>query len=93
VLLPIAGRLGARCALDRAGKGEPVAATAVSWGPGGLVALVAGQPVAFAVDLVPDALLRVVNRYQGERRDGEEFSNWARRTPNDELLSTLEGAS
>jgi len=62
-----------------------------SLGPdAGFIDWVAG---AVAVDLVPDALLRVVNRYQGERRDGEEFSNWARRTPNDELLSTLEGAS
>jgi hypothetical protein len=48
VLLPIAGRLGARCV---AGKGEPAFASPVAWGQGGLVALVTGQPVAFAVDL------------------------------------------
>jgi ferredoxin-nitrite reductase len=43
------------------------------------------------VDEVPEALLRVVTRYQGERRAGETFHNWARRTPNDELRSTLSG--
>ena len=36
---------------------------------------------AMPVDEVPDALVRVVGRYQGERRDGEPFHNWARRTP------------
>jgi len=43
------------------------------------------------VDEVPEALLRVVTRYQNERRDGEAFHNWARRTPNDELRATLSG--
>jgi ferredoxin-nitrite reductase len=43
------------------------------------------------VDDVPEALLRVVTRYQAERRQGEAFHNWARRTPNDELRSTLSG--
>jgi ferredoxin-nitrite reductase len=43
------------------------------------------------VDEVPEALLRVVKRYQAERRDGEPFHNWARRIPNDELRSTLAG--
>ena len=43
------------------------------------------------VDEVPEALLRVVRRYQAERREGEPFHNWARRTPNDELRSTLAG--
>jgi ferredoxin-nitrite reductase len=43
------------------------------------------------VEEVPEALLRVVARYQAERRQGEAFHNWARRTPNDELRSTLAG--
>ncbi|HXQ61155.1 MAG TPA: hypothetical protein VN796_02415 [Acidimicrobiales bacterium] len=43
------------------------------------------------VDDVPQALLRVVTRYQAERRDGEEFHNWARRIPNEELRATLSG--
>ncbi len=38
---------------------------------------------------VPEALLRVVRRYQTERREDEPFHNWARRTPNDELRCTL----
>jgi ferredoxin-nitrite reductase len=41
------------------------------------------------VNDVPDALLRVVRRYQSERRDDEAFANWARRVPNEELLATL----
>jgi ferredoxin-nitrite reductase len=36
---------------------------------------------AMPVDRVPDALLRVVNRYQAERVAGEPFHLWARRTP------------
>ncbi len=47
---------------------------------------------AVPVGRVPDALLRVVTRYRTERREGEPFSNWARRTPNDELHETLQGA-
>jgi ferredoxin-nitrite reductase len=43
------------------------------------------------VDDVPEALLRVVRRYQDERRPEEPFHNWARRTPNDELRATLAG--
>jgi ferredoxin-nitrite reductase len=43
------------------------------------------------VDDVPEALLRVVTRYQDERREGEEFHNWARRVPNEELRATLSG--
>ncbi len=43
------------------------------------------------VDDVPQALLRVVTRYQAERRSGEAFHNWARRIPNDELRATLSG--
>ena len=41
------------------------------------------------VNDVPDALLRVLRRYQSERRQGEPFYNWARRTPGDELRQTL----
>ncbi len=43
------------------------------------------------VNDVPDALLRVVRRYQSERREGEPFHNWARRVPNDDLRGTLAG--
>jgi ferredoxin-nitrite reductase len=43
------------------------------------------------VDEVPEALLRVVTRYQAERRQDEAFHNWARRIPNDELRTTLSG--
>ena len=43
------------------------------------------------VDRVPDALVRVVERYRGERRPDEPFHNWARRTPDAELLEILEG--
>jgi ferredoxin-nitrite reductase len=43
------------------------------------------------VDEVPEALLRVVTRYQAERREGEAFHNWARRIPNDELRIILAG--
>jgi ferredoxin-nitrite reductase len=42
------------------------------------------------VNDVPDALLRVVRRYQSERRPDEPFYNWARRVPNDDLRQTLE---
>ncbi len=41
------------------------------------------------VNDVPDALLRVVRRYQTERRADEPFFNWARRVPNDDLRRTL----
>jgi ferredoxin-nitrite reductase len=43
------------------------------------------------VDDVPEALLRVVRRYQSERREAEPFHNWARRIPNEELRATLSG--
>jgi ferredoxin-nitrite reductase len=43
------------------------------------------------VEAVPDALLRVLRRYRDERRAGEPFYNWARRTPNDELRAMLAG--
>jgi ferredoxin-nitrite reductase len=48
---------------------------------------------AVPVDRVPDALLRIVRRYQDERRPGEPFHLWARRRPADELRSTLVGAA
>ncbi len=48
---------------------------------------------ALPVDQVPDALVRVVSRYQSERRPGEAFHNWARRIPNHELRATIEGGA
>jgi ferredoxin-nitrite reductase len=38
---------------------------------------------------VPDALIRHFDRYGAERRDGEQFHEWARRTPNHDLRRTL----
>ena len=46
---------------------------------------------AMPVDKVPDALLRIVGRYQAERRGGEPFHQWARRTPHEELAATIAG--
>ncbi len=43
------------------------------------------------VERVPDALVRVVGRYQATRRQDEPFHRWARRTPNAELRAILEG--
>jgi hypothetical protein len=43
------------------------------------------------VDDVPPALLRVVRRYQSEKREAEPFYNWARRLPNEDLAATLAG--
>ena len=48
---------------------------------------------AVPVDRVPDALLRIVTRYREESRPGEPFRLWARRTPPDDLRSTLTGAA
>jgi ferredoxin-nitrite reductase len=48
---------------------------------------------AMPVDQVPDALLRVVTRYREERRPGEPFHLWARRTSAGQLRSTLVGAT
>jgi len=48
---------------------------------------------ALPVDQVPDALLRVVGRYQSERRPKEAFHQWARRTPQAELALTISGAA
>jgi sulfite reductase beta subunit-like hemoprotein len=45
------------------------------------------------VDRVPDALLRIVSRYRDERRPGESFHVWSRRTSAHELRSTLVGAA
>jgi ferredoxin-nitrite reductase len=47
---------------------------------------------AMPVERVPDALLRLVRRYQGERRQAEPFHSWARRTAPDELAATIDGA-
>jgi sulfite reductase beta subunit-like hemoprotein len=46
---------------------------------------------AVPVDRVPDALVRLVTRYQQERRTDEPFHRWARRTPNEALLATVAG--
>jgi len=43
------------------------------------------------VDDVPAALLRVVQRYQAQRRPDEPFYNWARRVGSDELAAVLSG--
>jgi ferredoxin-nitrite reductase len=48
---------------------------------------------ALPVDQVPDALLRVVDRYRAERRADEPFRAWARRTPKPQLASTISGAA
>lgn len=48
VLLPIATPLGTRCT---GGRGEAVRAIPLAWGPRGLEAIVAGEPVLFASDL------------------------------------------
>jgi ferredoxin-nitrite reductase len=42
-------------------------------------------------DEVPDALVAVFERFREERRDGERFHEWARRTRNEELRETLRG--
>lgn len=47
VLLPVAPRLGTRCA---GGRGEAAAATPVAWGPRGLETIVAGQPLLVRLD-------------------------------------------
>ena len=45
---------------------------------------------AMPVGKVPDALVRVVERYRTDRRPDEPFHRWARRTPRAELRRTLE---
>ena len=42
-------------------------------------------------DEVPDALVRVFERFRDEGREGERFHEWARRTQNRELRDTLKG--
>ncbi len=42
-------------------------------------------------DEVPEALLRVFERFKEERRNGEHFHEWARRRPNEELRGVLRG--
>jgi ferredoxin-nitrite reductase len=42
-------------------------------------------------DEVPDALVRIVERFKEERRQGERFHEWTRRTHNGELRETLRG--
>ncbi|HEX4082629.1 MAG TPA: hypothetical protein VHX40_06645, partial [Acidimicrobiales bacterium] len=62
-----------------------------SLGPdAGFIRWVAG---AVPVDRVPDALVRVFSQYQQTHRPAESFHNWARRTPADELLATLDGSA
>src|ERR687897_2939774 len=38
---------------------------------------------------VPDAMVRLFDRYAEERREGERFYEWARRMPNDGLRNAL----
>ena len=38
---------------------------------------------------VPDAMVRLFDRYAGERREGERFYEWARRMPNEGLREAL----
>jgi ferredoxin-nitrite reductase len=40
---------------------------------------------------VPEALMHVFERFKEERREGERFHEWARRTKNTELRETLRG--
>ncbi len=47
---------------------------------------------AMPVDQVPEALVRVVTRYQEERRSDEPFHQWARRTSAAELAAMVAGA-
>src|SRR5918995_933465 len=41
------------------------------------------------VNEVPDAMVRLFDRYAEERREGERFYEWARRMPNDGLRNAL----
>jgi ferredoxin-nitrite reductase len=40
-------------------------------------------------DEVPDAMVRLFDRFNGERHEGERFYEWARRMPNDGLRHTI----
>ncbi|CAN5668267.1 MAG: ferredoxin--nitrite reductase [Actinomycetota bacterium] len=42
-------------------------------------------------DSVPEALSNLIERFKEERREGEKFHEWARRTKNNELRDTLRG--
>jgi ferredoxin-nitrite reductase len=46
---------------------------------------------AMPVDRVPEALVRLVERYRRERRPAEAFHQWTRRVPNEDLRATLAG--
>ncbi len=60
-----------------------------SLGPeAGFIRWVAG---AVPVGDIPDALVRVVLQYRADRREGEPFHAWARRTPIPDLRAALEG--
>jgi ferredoxin-nitrite reductase len=43
------------------------------------------------VDEVGGSLVRLLRRFQGERRQGEAFHEWCRRIPNPDLRATLDG--
>jgi ferredoxin-nitrite reductase len=45
------------------------------------------------VDEVPEALVRVLRRYQKERRPDEPFHRWSRRSANADLRATLDGST
>lgn len=47
VVLPVAPRLGTKCA---GGRGEPAPATPIAWGPRGLETIVAGEPLVIRLD-------------------------------------------
>ncbi len=47
---------------------------------------------AMPVDRVPDALVRIVERYRDEHRPGEAFYQWTRRSSPEDLRMTLRGA-
>lgn len=40
-------------------------------------------------DEVPEAMVRLFDRFNGERREGERFHEWARRMPNEGLRATI----
>jgi ferredoxin-nitrite reductase len=46
-----------------------------------------GKPV----DEIPEGLASLLHRYRDERRDGEHFHQWCRRTPNERLRAILAG--
>ena len=70
-------------------------AEAVDIGMGGSLGAQAGFidwiEHARPVNDVPDALVRVVDRFRAERGEDEPFYNWARRVSNDDLRATLSG--